>query len=277
MTLVRIGDLEVKIGGWLSEREDRDKIKALAKPMLAMAAPEDIPEEMGIIEWMQIENQAQQGACAGHARTSCLELGVYHQTGGTIVQLCRQFAYITAQMIDGINGDNGSTIIGNAQAGEKWGTPEEKWWPYTGHYDRNIPQAAWDHAKEYLLNTHVVCNCYDDVFRFLTLGLGGVQIGVNWTGSFDAPIVESYSRWGSIGGHSVAFLDWSSKRDSKGRRYLRLFNSWGKQWGDRGTKLVAPDAIDQMFNDGNTVMVGLSDLKNLVKRKVSFVGKDSVF
>lgn len=277
MTIVTLEQMQVRIGGWLSEREDRAKMKALAKPMLAMAAPTDIPEEMGIIEWMQIENQAQQGACAGHARTSCLELGIYHQTGGDIVQLSRQFAYITAQMIDGITGDNGSTIIGNAQAGEKWGTCLEKYMPYTGHYTRNIPQEAWDHGKEYLLNTHVVCNNYDDVYRFLTLGLGGVQIGVSWTNSFESPIIESYSRGGSVGGHSVSFLDWSSKKDRQGRRYLRLFNSWGKTWGDRGTKLVAPVAVDQMFQDGNTVMLGLSDMKDLKKRSVSFVGRDSVF
>lgn len=271
-----VGGQEITLGGWRQDIEDRGKLIQLAKPMLMAAAPTDLPEEMGVREWMQIEFQARQGACAGHARTSCLELGIKHQTGEE-VQLCRQFAYITAQMLDGIVGDQGSTIISNALAAEKWGTPLEKWWPYSGRYDRNIPQEAWDHASEYTLNTHVICRSYDDVFNFLALGLGGVQIGVSWTNSFEAPIVETYSTWGSIGGHSVAFLDWSPKRDSRGRRYLRLFNSWGKEWGDDGTKLVSPDAIDQMLRDGNTVMIGLSDLKNLVPRRVSFTGKGSVF
>lgn len=267
------------IGGWLSEKEQRSELARTSKPMPVCAAPNDadLPASMGVSKWMQIENQGQQGACAGHALTSCLELGIYHQTRGTIVQLCRQFAYRTAQLIDGINGDRGSTILGNALAAEKWGTCEERFWPYTGRYVTEVPQVAWDNAGAYMLRTHVVCRTYQDVFNFLAMGLGGVQIGVNWTASFEATTVESYAAgWGG-GGHSVSFLDWSDKKDSQGRRYLRLFNSWGTSWGDNGTKLVSPSAIEQMLADSNTVMVGLSDLKDLKPRSVRWIGDGSVF
>jgi len=263
------------IGGWLSDKEDRLALQASSVPMLTSAVQGDLPPEMGVKDWMNIENQGSQGSCGGCARTYCLELGIKHQTGD-IVQLSKQFAYITAQMEDGIVGDMGSTISGNARAALK-GTCLEKWFPYTGRYTRKIPQEAYDHAKDYILNSHVTCRSYDDVFRFLGLGLGGVQIGIDWTVNDSAEPLQTYNSRGSGGGHSVSFLDWSPITDGDGRRFLRMFNSWGKGWGDNGTRLIAPRAIEQMLQHRNTVMIGFSDLKDLKPRRISWKGKGSIF
>lgn len=256
------------------DRENRAWLLTTSAPMVRGAAPENVPETLGIDRWMNIEDQGMVGSCAGHARTSVLEACIYHQTRGTVVQLSRMFAYLTAQKIDGISGDNGSTITGNAQAAEQWGTCREEFFPYPGRYTTKIPKAAWDNAGEFKLRTWRVLRSYDETWRWLAMGLGGVQIGIGWNASCDRPVMESYKPGG--GGHSVAFLDWTSRRDSQGRRYLKLFNSWGKGWGNAGTSEVAPKAVDQMLDDGFTVFVGMSDMADLKPRSVDWL-KESVF
>lgn len=266
--------------GWDSERESHSMSQLNESlPMLAeMPVATDIdidtiPESMQVATWMQIENQGQIGSCASHASTSCQELAYYRQTAGKTVQLNRMFAYLSAQKRDNISGDNGSTISGNADAAREWGTPLEELWPYSGRYPSGgwhaIPKACWDRAGEFKLRSWKQLRDYSEVLAWLVHGVGGSDIGIAWSVEPDSQgRVERYRQAG--GGHSVALLDWNKRLlDSKGRPYIELFNSWGKNWGVSGRCWVHPEIVTEWCQ--RQTVVGFSDMLDIRPRPFDWI------
>ena len=205
-----------------------------------------LPESAGVANWMQVENQASVGSCQGHAKTSAEELAIYRATG-SIVQLNRGFSYYTSQKIDGIRGDNGSTISGGCEASRKYGTCLESLAPYTGRYVTQFSQACYDDALTRRLTAFQKLPNYDAVMRWLYYGIGGIVIGINWDNGQEGDAngcVTSYRASG--GGHALALLDWSTRfKDTKGRPYIDRFNSWGKNYGYKGRNFILTSVVDE--------------------------------
>lgn len=221
----------------------------------------DLPENQGVEEWLQVEDQQQQGSCQGHARTSSEEVAHYRQTEGDIVQLNRQFAYITSQMIDGIRGDRGSTIEGGARAAQKYGSCLESLAPYSGRYVTQFSDACWQDALKRQLTDWAALANYDEVMRWLAWGIGGIVIGIGWNGYCEPNgqgNIENYRSGG--GGHALALVDWDkSMADSGGRPYIKMPNSWGRRWGKNGWARINPRVIDYWCQ--NETVIGYSKLK----------------
>lgn len=231
-----------------------------------------LPDNQKIVEWLRIEDQKQQGSCAAQARTSSQEVAVYRGTQGQVIQLSRQYAYIDAQKIDNIRGDQGSTIEGNAKSAQK-GTPLEEFAPYTGQYYTQFSAAAIADAPNQKLNLWQRLRSYDDVLRWIVHGIGGVAIGIGWNSSC-APdsrgCIEAYRSGG--GGHSLALLDWNKKIvDTLGRPYIDMFNSWGLSWGYKGRAFVHPKVVDYWCQ--NETVIGYSDmtLANVTPRPFDWI------
>lgn len=266
------------LGRCLGWRKDAERWGRVAKDVfgdlrLGDVSIDALPDSLAVINWMQIEDQGQTSSCAGHAYSSCAELAYAHASGGQIVQLSRMFAYLCAQQEDGFSGDDGSSISGNCTAGRDLGTCREDVYPFTGHYPRggyrDIPPAAFADAKSYRIQSFTDLPDYTAVLAWLAKGVGGVDIGIGWNGTCEEydDRIERYH--GGGGGHSLALLDWDKKlKDGQGRPYIRLFNSWSKQWGDRGTKLIAPAVID--FWCRNETVVGLSDMRDVMPRSIDW-------
>jgi hypothetical protein len=144
-------------------------------------------------------------------------------------------------------------------------------YPNPVRYNWRLPDEAVKAAEPFKIRSHMVCKSYEDVFRFLSSGQGGVEIGISWGGMRpnSEGVIESFSPGG--GGHAVCFLGYSTRKDSQGRNYLWLANSWSESWGYHGWAEVAPTAVDQMVRHRDTVMIGLSDLSTPVVRPWSFV------
>jgi C1A family cysteine protease len=228
----------------------------------------EIPDSMNVQDWLQIEDQGQQGSCQGHARTTAAEIAIYRATRQK-VQLNRQFAYITSQIVDGIRGDQGSTITGGARASMKYGEALESLWPYSGRYDTRIPQACYDDGQGRKLRSYKQLRTYDDVMRWLVHGVGGIVIGIRWNPTCEP---DSYGRIMSYnprsgGGHALAFCDWS-KKHSKNEPFIVKANSWGRKWGDDGFAYVSPGVV-QAFCETQTV-VGYSDMEGDAIKPRSF-------
>lgn len=263
-------------GFWLGDEEDRHALAITSAPLPAFtySAPEEVDPRKLFPQHRWAENQASQGSCAGHANTNIVEFCIGIATQADPVHLSRQMAYISAQKESGISGDRGSTIEGNVKVATTKGLCEESLWPYTGKYVTNPPGGSWDavwqNAQKYRIAKHSVLRSYDEVFNWLATGTGGVDIGIRW-GVPDAPVCESYRNSG--GGHSVAFLGYSKRKDDAGRNYLLLLNSWGLGWGDNGWCEVAPKAVEQMLNSSYTVMIGMTDMVDIKPRPVDFTLK----
>lgn len=262
-----LNDEGYPLGAWRVDLEDFDTLEKTSDESW-QAKVEGLyaePEEIDPRPFHRVENQAQQGACQGHANSSIGE-SCWHTATGQNLQFSRQFAYIETQRIDGLLGrDQGSTITGGEKLSKTRGYPLEQLWVYTGRYHTTPPggiQACYNDGKTRLIKTSAAMRSYDDCRKFLGAGVGAILLGITWNASMHSKgVIDSYDPNLSGGGHAVAFLGYSRRVDTKGRKYLWLLNSWGTNWGQKGWAEVAPAAIDSMFRSRYTVMRGLSDMQ----------------
>ncbi len=247
------------------EREIKNCIPMLLKV-------EDEPEEINPI-WLRTENQRNMGSCQGHELSTLGEIAYYIASGGEVVQFSPLFAYYATQQVDGLQGvDRGSTISGGADVATDLGFCPLEVMPYPDpvKYKWELPQKAIDAAKDFKCGYKTRITSYDQGFQFMATGQGGVGIGILWESNVMKPnaenCIETYRAGG--GGHAVAFVGYSKRRAKDGRKYWRLRNSWGENWGNYGEVEVSPVAIDQMLLSRYTVAIGISDLKSPKIRKV---------
>ena len=108
-------------------------------------------------------------------------------------------------------------------------------------------------------------------------GQGAVVAGTAWTKGMDADRNLDRFRGGSRGGmhghHCYMFFDWEKKN---GEYWIRLYNSWSKRWGDKGTKLCSPRFLDELSEHHASILYGLTDLEGAEPRTIDF-REDSVF
>jgi hypothetical protein len=262
---------QYKPGGWRFDCEDEAYLSLLPNesPVLAMQGTYSEfafdPREV-----MKTENQGPVGSCHGQTLSSVTELCTYIATGETTLQLSRSYAYYETQRIDGITGDRGSTISGGIKLATTRGIPRESLWTYSGRYEPRRPN-NWAEieadAKNYRVGQSYRMTTYDGIRTFLGSGQGGISIGISWGGEMDRAVVNSFSGAGG-GGHAIALLSLSERKDSSGRPFIWMQNSWGTGWGNKGWAEWAPQAVEQMMRHRNTACFGLSDMPNLKPREL---------
>lgn len=269
------------IGGWLIDEENREALIASASPVPELeglySAPLKLDPRELFPQHRWAEQQGQQGACGGHGCTNVVEFCYGIATHGEPPHLSRQAAYIAAQRESGITGDRGSTIHGNVKVATEKGIPPESLWPYPGRYVTNPPvpwDQLWKAAEPFRVAKHSVLRSYDQVFNWLAAGTGGLLIGIRWSLP-NASICESYRAGG--GGHAIALLGFTERKDRSGRNYVLLLNSWGMTWGNNGWCEVAPAAIESMLRDQYTVMIGMTDMVNVVPRPIDWAKNSPYF
>lgn len=235
-------------------------------------APADPPPVIDHRGWLLTENQLAVGSCAGHAGADCAQVCNWWNTRGTAVRMSRMWCYLMGQHVAGLFGrDVGCTIDGIVRAMKTYGVPREETFPYPGRYDTHIPEAAKAEAQAHRIMTAVPLKSYAECFGFLACGIGGIQIGIDWTSTLannSSGVIER-DGGGSLGGHSVSLTGYSDRRDTVGRQYLWLHNSHGTGWGVGGWAEVAPSVVDQWIRmAGWGEFMGLSDMEVYQRRYI---------
>lgn len=256
-------------GGWRIDKENWGALKKLQSDKLVLTMRGGYDEvALDPRQLLHIENQGSVGSCQGHSVSSVSEWVYIIATGDPSLQLSRAMGYYESQRLDGINGDSGSTIEGGVRLAKTVGICREQLWQYTGRYENRRPQnydAVLSDAANYKIATSVNLKSYDAIRTFLGSGQGGVHLGITWNSSVDRDIVESYHDGGG-GGHSIGLYSLSDRKDSQGRPYCWMMNSWGKSWSGDGWAEWSPRAIEQMLTARWSVFVGLSDMPNVKPR-----------
>ena len=221
---------------------------------------------------LKCENQGAVGSCRGHSGSTGCEWIRTLATREIGVQLSRAMMYFETQRVDSITGDRGSTIMGGVKLLRDVGICREELWPYPGRYDNNRPanwQAVLDDAAKHKVTTSNRCTSYDGVRAWLGSGQGYVDCGIPWSSAYARPVVESFS--GGNGGHAIALIYISERKDRSGRPYIWMFNSHGKSSGVDGWSEWSPAFVDAAIKSRSGVFVGLSDMPNVAPRKVDWV------
>lgn len=256
------------MSGWNYERDLEMLPKLVASSAdvapLLNADPDAMPEVIDPRKWHRQETQ-QRNDCQGFASSSADEASFLLETG-SVVQFSPHFAYITAQNIDGIRTDSGSTISGGVEASMEVGACPLDLCPYPASYTRQIPRAAYEAAANYRIQSKAVLTNYDAVRAWIGQGAGGVVWGIMWRFEESSPFVcERF-----IGGqapHATAILGYSERKDRSGRPYLWVANSG---WPRPGFYEVSPDAVNRAAEDKFTMIVGRSGMAVPAPRPIRF-------
>ncbi len=247
--------------------------------------PDSVPDELDAQLYHRLEDQRQLGSCRAHSRTSLAEWVHFLQSGelfaGKTIQFSRQFAYNEIRNIDGIRGDEGCTMRGGIKFDETIGHCLEDLFPYSGRDERQSPQDCFSKA-DFKLGTNLLIDSYDEAWRIKAGRIGDIEIGMLWPDCMQQQtIIEEFRVGGRgagrhAGGHAVAILGWSKRRDRQGRRYFKIQNSWNKRnWqnSNNGIKELAPKAFEQILRHELTVCIASSHLSNTEPQSWDFINQ----
>jgi hypothetical protein len=253
--------------GYNPESEDEGFLNSLASGEDVLQLVDSYREQsLDPRQLIRVESQGQMGSCAGHSLSSNLEWIYCIATQGKIVQLSRMAGYILAQEKDGITSDAGSTIGAGVKVAQEIGLPREEFWAYPRSYSRQKPANNWrDDAANHKIAKAVRITSFEQWQTWLGSGQGGIHTGISWGSSMNRAVVETFSAGG--GGHSVAALCLSDRKDARGDRYSWIANSWSESFGSKGWQEWSPTAIKQMLQHRFTHFVGLSDMPNVKPRE----------
>lgn len=268
--------------GWNFEAEDYGAADRESTPFL-MAVGDNFtaPPEIDYESWLRIENQSSMGSCRGHSLSSGVEVCGYIATGGRVMQTSRLHAYIGAQSTDGLYGDRGSTMIGGVKFAKDHGLCPEADLPYPNP----VRYPSWAKSRSsrakvlaelepkgnpYRIGYWTRIRTYDEWFAFLASGQGFVDIGIRWGVSVGSDGVATRWRPGR-GGHAVGVGEYASQKDSRGRHYPWLRNSWGTRWGMRGRCKLPPSMFEDMLSHPYTVCVGYSEMPEAKPRDINWI------
>lgn len=260
------------VGGWRIDLEKFDVLAALPdeQPVLAMRGSyNEVSVDPRSV--LRVENQGSVGSCQGHSISSACEWCYIIATQDSKLQLSRAYGYYETQRLDGISGDRGSTIEGGIRLATEFGICREELWPYSGRYEPTRPRPIEELRKDaatYKIGKSYKLTSYDGIRTFLGSGQGAVHLGITWNSSVDGALINNYSG-ASGGGHAIGLYSLSDRKDSQGRPFCWMMNSWGKNWGNGGWAEWSPNAISQMLASRWAVFIGVSDMPNVKPREFS--------
>jgi hypothetical protein len=248
---------------------------------LPVAAAADRVEETLFAEppsWMPVENQGQTNMCAAHAGTSCAEKIQFMKTG-KFEQLSRNYLYAEAQKRCGLYGDQGVTLGSIIAALTAKGDCPEEMYPFKGTFNSKVPPGCDEEAaKRKLTKTlDVEQHGYAGFREVIGQNIGSVLMACSWPiRLWEGYIVEEYQPQGR-GGHALAALFLSTRKDSQGRPYVWDFNSHDVTAQRRGCLLWSPQALDSLIQSQEWGATGLTDMLTPKPRKVEWSGQDNPF
>jgi hypothetical protein len=186
------------------------------------------------------------------------------------------YCYLQNQAACGLLGaDQGATIDGSVRAALQTGFALEETFPYPAQYQTSSPPAATAEGRLHLIRSHSVLRSYDEVFAWLSSGVGVVLIGVPWLSGMTrvgAKMDRDDLRGSNLGGHAMVLHGYGGPGpepvvDGDGRPYVVLENSHDTTYGDGGFTLVTPRVVDYWTSSGAT-LIGISDMTTYSPRKV---------
>lgn len=231
-------------------------------------------EEVGLDprKVLRCENQGPVGSCRGHSGSTGAEWIRVVATREIGVELSPAWMYYETQRIDRISGDRGSTIMGGVQLLKDKGIPRLELWPYKPRYDNTRP-SNWDEvladAALHKIATANRMTSYEGVRAWLGSGQGYVDCGISWSSNYARPVVEVFR--GGSGGHAIALISLSERKDSRGRPYVWMFNSHGQASGTQGWSEWSPAFVEAAIASRTSAFVGLSDMPGVAPRKIDWL------
>ena len=230
----------------------RDPPHADARLLLTQAQIEGLPASYMINDITPVGDQGNEGSCTGNAGDNVYKIREAIVTG-KFVNGARQQIYQCALAHDGTPfQDVGSSLSTIAWVLENIGVAPESEFPYTGGMKGAVPSSVLNDAKKHIVTKATRLDAVDESTTIANIK---AAIAPNAVIQPSYPVMFGYTCYESIfsvgpdgnihmptggdtiaGGHANVFIGYDDNHvnadGSKGA--LRLKNSWGTSWGDKG-------------------------------------------
>jgi C1A family cysteine protease len=229
-----------------------------------------------------IKNQGSLGSCVGFAVTAMkewqetrehlyeLSLGKRDHRKGKEYNLSESWVYWNSKKIDPWPNEEGTSIRFAMKVLNKIGVPCENAWPYND-VDYGKPE-SWANliARWSIIDSYWRVNNLNELK--LALVNGPVVIGIPCFDTIfyaDETGLIAYPRDPDTiyGGHALCAVGY---HDAKFGGCVKVKNSWGKNWGDKGYGYIPYKYIDDFLWDAWTCK-DLSVTKDMLKGKISLI------
>lgn len=210
--------------------------------------PTALPAVVNLRPWCsEVQDQGDLGSCTANAWTGLLQFNInkYQTPKKKYYNLSRLFVYYNERVIEGtVNEDSGAQLRDGAKAIADYGVPPEYDWPYwiNNFTVKPIPAvykvALPNHIHSYYaLDAATPDRTLTNLKTCLAAGQPFV-FGFTVYDSFETDAMKTtgimpmpnYSTERALGGHAVMGIGYNDNE----RRVL-VKNSWGKDWGLKGT------------------------------------------
>ena len=190
-----------------------------------------------------VRDQGQLGSCTGFAMGVGLrEFMDLKYTKTPFVQLSPMFLYYYERSLENTtNQDAGAEMRDGMKVLATKGISPEKDWPYVVPKFKKAPtKTAQNHARKYKIGAYARLTTLQQLKSCLAGG-NGVAIGFLVYESFESDVVfrtgyMPMPKTGEqiLGGHAVFVMGYRDDVTAPGGGWLKVKNSWGTGWGDRG-------------------------------------------
>lgn len=280
--------------GYAIEQENRDRIWATSYQLPYLASDNELPDCIDPRSspefangWLRTEYQ-HMGACQGYSLTENAEYNYTVHTG-EIAQFNPVVAYVVSQKVDGIEGDQGSTLDGGTACAKDFGFCLHA----NGLSEEGYPRGGWravtkemaEDASKRKLMSHTDIRDWNAAKTFLGSYMGLGQFGTKWTEGLSRPEsngVISSIQGNTLGGHAYTLAGYSKidllprdVQDSIARMRTKtkfqdvaiVKNSHSERWGAKGWGYLIIEYWEMMCSDQWTVILGRSDMETPEPRK----------
>jgi len=250
--------------GWLRDLPDyrdyspeHEKIKPLlAKINVSESRKAALSSSVDLRAWCSpIENQKDLGSCTAQAGVGLIEY-FERKAFGRHTDLSRLFLYKATRNLLGWEGDTGAYLRSTMGAMVLFGTPPEKYWPYTTKkpdFDKEPPAFCYAFAQSYQAINYFRLDPAGTPIKDLLRKIK-TFLAANLPSMFGFTVFDSIQQAAnegkipfpcpgekSIGGHAVVAVGYDDaikiKNPFCGTETTGAFlirNSWGTDWGDAG-------------------------------------------
>ncbi len=216
-----------------------------SQPLKAAAKKE--PAAIDLSQWCSpIEDQGSLGSCTAHAGMGLIEY-FQRRAFGKHLDGSRLFLYKVTRTLMGEVGDGGAYLRETMKAMVLFGTPPEKYYPYIlARYDDDPPTFCYAFAQNYRALKYYRLDpagvsptqTLAKVKKHLVAGLPsmfGFAVYTSIEDSDSGAISFPEPNESQTGGHAVIAIGYNdAKKIGKYKGALKIRNSWGMDWGEKG-------------------------------------------
>jgi len=224
---------------------EHDEIGKMLRGSKAVKPPKALKKSVDLSKWCSpIEDQGDIGSCTANAGVGLLEY--YEKRAlGEYTNASRLFLYKVTRNLLQSTGDTGAWLRTTMKAMVVFGVVPEKYYPYkTSHFDDEPPAFCYAFGQGYksiryfrldppkvstsqLLKRvkSFLAAGFPSMFGFTVYNFGNAKGEFAYPGSGDS----------AQGGHAVVAVGYDDDRKIGSKKgALKIRNSWGRDWGEKG-------------------------------------------